>query len=203
MPRGDRHRRSSRIDVLRGRRAGCRPTTHASRARRFARAAALERVRTPGDALRVIRTLGIDGRPRRIGGRWRCSRSCQPGTASQLDRSGAGGPLGEAPVRADERAAARTRMRTAGRISRTSCGVASPRALSCTRRPTSAATCSRTRSASFRTAVELDLCGMTTPKAQPRAGACSAYGPTLFPSNAPDTGGARGQKSGQGRAGSG
>ena len=27
-----------------------------------------------------------------------------------------------------------------------------------------------------------------------------AYGPILFPSNAPDTGGARGQESGQGRA---
>ena len=30
-----------------------------------------------------------------------------------------------------------------------------------------------------------------------------AYGPILFPSNAPDAGGAQGQKSGQGRAGSG
>jgi len=33
--------------------------------------------------------------------------------------------------------------------------------------------------------------------------ALRAYGPVLFPSNAPDTGGAHGQKSGQGRAGSG
>jgi hypothetical protein len=33
--------------------------------------------------------------------------------------------------------------------------------------------------------------------------ALRAYGPILFPSNAPDTGGAHGQKSGQGRSGSG
>lgn len=54
---------------------------------------------------------------------------------------------------------------------------------------------------SFRTAVELD----------PRNDeaklnlemALRAYGPTLFPSNAPDAGGAQGQQSGQGRAGSG
>ena len=53
----------------------------------------------------------------------------------------------------------------------------------------------------FRTAVELD----------PRNDdakvnlelALRAYGPILFPSNAPDTGGAQGQQSGQGRAGSG
>jgi len=53
----------------------------------------------------------------------------------------------------------------------------------------------------FRTAVELD----------PRNDdaklnlelALRAYGPVLFPSNAPDTGGAHGQRSGQGRAGSG
>ena len=53
----------------------------------------------------------------------------------------------------------------------------------------------------FRTAVELD----------PRNDdakvnlelALRAYGPSLFPSDAPDTGGAHGQKSGQGRAGSG
>ena len=53
----------------------------------------------------------------------------------------------------------------------------------------------------FRTAVELD----------PRNDdakvnlelALRAYGPILFPSDAPDTGGAQGQQSGQGRAGSG
>ena len=53
----------------------------------------------------------------------------------------------------------------------------------------------------FRTAVELD----------PRNDdakvnlelALRAYGPSLFPSDAPDSGGAHGQKSGQGRAGSG
>jgi hypothetical protein len=53
----------------------------------------------------------------------------------------------------------------------------------------------------FRTAVELD----------PRNDdakvnlelALRAYGPSLFPSDAPDTGGAHGQQSGQGRAGSG
>lgn len=54
---------------------------------------------------------------------------------------------------------------------------------------------------SFRTAVELDP-GNDDAKLNLEM-ALRAYGPTLFPSNAPDTGGARGQKSGQGRAGSG
>ena len=53
----------------------------------------------------------------------------------------------------------------------------------------------------FRTGVELD------PKNDAAKTnlelALRAYGPVLFPSNAPDTGGAQGQKSGQGRAGSG
>lgn len=54
---------------------------------------------------------------------------------------------------------------------------------------------------SFRTAVELD------PKNDEAKLnlelALRAYSPILFPSNAPDTGGAQGEKSGQGRAGSG
>ncbi len=54
---------------------------------------------------------------------------------------------------------------------------------------------------SFRTAVELD------PKNDDAKLnlelSLRAYSPILFPSNAPDTGGAKGEKSGQGRAGSG
>jgi hypothetical protein len=53
----------------------------------------------------------------------------------------------------------------------------------------------------FRTAVELDS-GNDDAKLNLEL-AMRAYGPILFPSNAPDTGGAQGQKSGQGRAGSG
>jgi len=53
----------------------------------------------------------------------------------------------------------------------------------------------------FRTAVELDA-GNDDAKLNLEL-AMRAYGPILFPSNAPDTGGAHGQKSGQGRAGSG
>ncbi len=53
----------------------------------------------------------------------------------------------------------------------------------------------------FRTAVELDP-GNDDAKLNLEL-AMRAYGPILFPSNAPDTGGAHGQKSGQGRAGSG
>jgi hypothetical protein len=53
----------------------------------------------------------------------------------------------------------------------------------------------------FRTAVELDP---TNEDAKLNLElAMRAYGPILFPSNAPDTGGAHGQKSGQGRSGSG
>jgi hypothetical protein len=54
---------------------------------------------------------------------------------------------------------------------------------------------------SFRTAVELDQ-GNDDAKVNLEL-ALRAYGPTLFPSNAPDTGGAHGQESGQGRSGSG
>jgi hypothetical protein len=54
---------------------------------------------------------------------------------------------------------------------------------------------------SFRTAVELDS---TNDDAKVNLElALRAYGPVLFPSTAPDTGGAQGQRSGQGRAGSG
>jgi len=53
----------------------------------------------------------------------------------------------------------------------------------------------------FRTAAELDP-GNDDAKLNLEL-ALRAYGPILFPSNAPDTGGAQGQKSGQGRAGSG
>lgn len=54
---------------------------------------------------------------------------------------------------------------------------------------------------SFRTAVELDP---TNDEAKLNLElALRAYSPILFPSNAPDTGGAKGEKSGQGRAGSG
>ena len=53
----------------------------------------------------------------------------------------------------------------------------------------------------FRTAVELDP---RNDEAKVNLElALRAYGPILFPSNAPDTGGAQGQQSGQGRAGSG
>lgn len=53
----------------------------------------------------------------------------------------------------------------------------------------------------FRTAVELD---QTNDDAKLNLElAMRAYSPILFPSNAPDTGGARGQESGQGRSGSG
>jgi hypothetical protein len=54
---------------------------------------------------------------------------------------------------------------------------------------------------SFRSAVELDP-GNDDAKLNLEL-ALRAYGPILFPSNAPDTGGAQGQKSGQGRSGSG
>ena len=54
---------------------------------------------------------------------------------------------------------------------------------------------------SFRQAVELDP---TNDDAKLNLElALRAYGPILYPSNAPDTGGAHGEKSGQGRAGSG
>jgi hypothetical protein len=54
---------------------------------------------------------------------------------------------------------------------------------------------------SFRTAVELDP---TNDDAKLNLElALRAYGPILLPSTAPDTGGAKGEKSGQGRAGSG
>lgn len=53
----------------------------------------------------------------------------------------------------------------------------------------------------FRTAVELDPANDDAKLNLELA--LRAYGPVLFPSNAPDTGGAHGQKSGQGRAGSG
>jgi hypothetical protein len=53
----------------------------------------------------------------------------------------------------------------------------------------------------FRTAVELDP---TNDEAKTNLElAMRAYSPILFPSNAPDAGGARGQESGQGRSGSG
>lgn len=54
---------------------------------------------------------------------------------------------------------------------------------------------------SFRTAVELDQ--LNDDAKVNLELALRAYGPTLFPSNAPDTGGAHGQESGQGRSGSG
>jgi hypothetical protein len=54
---------------------------------------------------------------------------------------------------------------------------------------------------SFRAAVELDQ-GNDDAKTNLEL-AMRAYGPILFPSNAPDAGGAQGQKSGQGRSGSG
>jgi hypothetical protein len=54
---------------------------------------------------------------------------------------------------------------------------------------------------SFRTAVELDQ-GNEDAKLNLEL-ALRAYSPILFPSNAPDTGGAQGEKSGHGRAGSG
>jgi len=54
---------------------------------------------------------------------------------------------------------------------------------------------------SFRTAVELDP--QNDDAKLNLELALRAYGPSLFPSNAPDAGGARGQKSGRGRAGSG
>jgi hypothetical protein len=53
----------------------------------------------------------------------------------------------------------------------------------------------------FRTAAELDP-GNDEAKLNLEL-AMRAYSPILFPSNAPDTGGARGQESGQGRSGSG
>jgi hypothetical protein len=53
----------------------------------------------------------------------------------------------------------------------------------------------------FRTAVELDP-NNDDAKLNLEL-AMRAYGPLLFPSNAPDAGGARGQESGQGRSGSG
>lgn len=53
----------------------------------------------------------------------------------------------------------------------------------------------------FRSAIELDS-GNDDAKVNLEL-ALRAYGPILFPSDAPDTGGARGQRSGQGRAGSG
>jgi hypothetical protein len=54
---------------------------------------------------------------------------------------------------------------------------------------------------SFRTAVELDP-GNEDAKLNLEL-ALRAYGPIVFPSNAPDTGGAQGEESGQGRSGSG
>lgn len=54
---------------------------------------------------------------------------------------------------------------------------------------------------SFRSAVELDP-GNDDAKLNLEL-AMRAYGPILFPSNAPDAGGAQGQQSGQGRSGSG
>jgi hypothetical protein len=54
---------------------------------------------------------------------------------------------------------------------------------------------------SFRTAVELDP-GNEDAKLNLEL-ALRAYGPIVFPSNAPDTGGAHGEESGQGRSGSG
>jgi hypothetical protein len=54
---------------------------------------------------------------------------------------------------------------------------------------------------SFRTAVELDDANNEAKTNLELA--MRAYGPILFPSNAPDAGGAKGQKSGQGRSGSG
>jgi hypothetical protein len=53
----------------------------------------------------------------------------------------------------------------------------------------------------FRTAVELD--GRNDEAKLNLELAMRAYSPLLFPSNAPDAGGARGQESGQGRSGSG
>jgi hypothetical protein len=54
---------------------------------------------------------------------------------------------------------------------------------------------------SFRSAVELDPANDDAKLNLELA--LRAYGPILFPSNAPDAGGAKGEKSGQGRAGSG
>jgi hypothetical protein len=54
---------------------------------------------------------------------------------------------------------------------------------------------------SFQSAVELDPSNDDAKVNLEMA--LRAYGPTLFPSDAPDTGGAQGQQSGQGRAGSG
>ena len=53
----------------------------------------------------------------------------------------------------------------------------------------------------FRTAVEID--GTNDDAKLNLELALRAYSPLLFPSNAPDTGGAQGQESGQGRSGSG
>ena len=53
----------------------------------------------------------------------------------------------------------------------------------------------------FRTAVELDQANDDAKVNLELA--LRAYAPILFPSNAPDAGGARGQESGQGRSGSG
>ena len=124
----------------------------------------------------------------------------QPGTADQLDRSRAGEPLGEAPVRADRRGAARTRMRHAGRSSRTSWASSSSRAILYAS-PDERSNLLTNAIGSFRTAVELD--SRNDDAKVNLELALRAYGPILFPSNAPDTGGAHGQKSGQGRAGSG
>jgi hypothetical protein len=54
---------------------------------------------------------------------------------------------------------------------------------------------------SFRTAVELDPANEDAKLNLELA--LRAYGPIVFPSNAPDTGGAQGEESGQGRSGSG
>jgi hypothetical protein len=143
-----------------------------------------------------IRTLGIDGdlAYRVIG----VVREAPTRTASQLVDPGAGEPVGEAPVRADD----------GSRENPDAAPVGSPNLLGVLllARYLYASPDQRTNLltnaiGSFRTAVELD--SRNDDAKVNLEMALRAYGPTLFPSNAPDTGDARGQKSGQGRAGSG
>ena len=158
----------------------------------------LERARAPRDA-RPHPCARRSTTTSRTAGRSRSSRSsgpARPTSSSTPSRRTAG----RSSSSTSPRRAARTRVPRAARSSRTSWASSSSRA-TCTRRPTSASALLTNAIGSFRTAVELDPANDDAKLNLELA--LRAYGPILFPSNAPDTGGAHGEESGQGRAGSG
>ena len=195
-------------DPHRGRAASYSPSTCSGRPAGSARTTPASRARpcvaqgcgtSPGCWQHAPAFARSDRRRPRISTHARVLQAAPTGRGGSARRSREGGPLGEASVRSHDPEPREPGRRAALRASEPH-GCRAPRPLPL-----------RLAGSAQRAPDELDRRVPDGGRARPRNDdakvnlelAMRAYGPILFPSDAPDTGGAHGQQSGQGRAGSG